>query len=260
MVLCETVIVLARRTRVVPGEWTHRKSKKPASSRSSVYNTWQTDATSSYYSYITRGMALAARLCQSEAAEGRQSHAAESWRGTDATSTTPTCVSWLLMQHADAGGRCADVFLRQTRSVSGNIDRTLGSGACHRTTRTRLNTPHAHGVDWLPSHGWPRTRSTHTRSSCSRTRSPSERSLLNQNLSTHISHRSSLFASIFFLLTKRCGMGFRMLFQPRLLSEIVDSMWVKILCVIIWTSQAFRYVSSVVYQLEFSKQLISETV
>ena len=46
------------------------------------------------YSYLTKGMASAARPCQREAAEGRQSHAAESWQGVDATSMTPPCVSW----------------------------------------------------------------------------------------------------------------------------------------------------------------------
>ena len=144
-------------------------------------------------------MALGARLCQSETAEGRQCHAAESSQGEHATSTTPTCVFWLLIKHADAGALCADIFLRQTRSVSGNSCRTLGSGACYRTTRTPpRGTPHVHGVDWEPSQDGPRTRSTHTRSSssCSNTRSLSEHSLLNQKLSTHNSHRSSLFDSI----------------------------------------------------------------
>jgi len=38
--LSETIIVPARRTRVVPGECAHHKSKKPASSTPRMYNTW----------------------------------------------------------------------------------------------------------------------------------------------------------------------------------------------------------------------------
>ena len=217
-------------------------------------------------------MALGARLCQSEAAEGRQCHAAESWQGADAASTTPTCVSWLLMQHADAGALRADIFLRQTRSVSGNSCRTLGSGACgtcDRTTRTPHGTPHVQGVDWQSSQDGPRTRSTHTRSSSSRsrTRNPSERSLLTKNYrpTTRIGAVCLIvfckFLEFYFpLKAKSCDIGFRMLFQPRLRFVNQDRKWVQIMYIIIWTSQAFKVVSSVVYKLEFSQHSISHTV
>ena len=54
------------------------------------------------YWYLSKGMARAAMPCQREAAEGRQSRAAESWQGADATAMTPPCVC-RPPQHADAG-------------------------------------------------------------------------------------------------------------------------------------------------------------
>ena len=103
-------------------------------------------ATPSYYTYPTKGMARAAKPCQHEAAEGRQSHAAVSWQRADATSMTPPCVCGL-RQHANAGAPSAVLFLLQTRAVSEKYDRVQGFGACDRATRTPHSTPHAHGVD-----------------------------------------------------------------------------------------------------------------
>ena len=126
-------------------------SKKPPSSTLRIYARthieWQmVCATPSYYSYPTKGMARAAKPCQHEAAEGRQSHAAVSWQRADATSMTPPCVCGL-RQHANAGAPSAVLFLLQTRAVSEKNDRALGSGACDHATRTPHSTPHAHGVD-----------------------------------------------------------------------------------------------------------------
>ena len=92
-------------------------------------------------------MARAARPCQREAAEGRQSHAAVSWQGADATPMTYRRAFCGLLQHAHAGAPSAVLFLLQMRAVSEKSDRALGSGACDRGTRTPHSTPHAHGVD-----------------------------------------------------------------------------------------------------------------
>ena len=53
------------------------------------------------------GEAMPTRGC----GEGQQSHAAEGWQGTDATSMTPRCgVRCRLLQYADAGALCAVFF------------------------------------------------------------------------------------------------------------------------------------------------------
>ena len=115
-------------------------SKKPPSSTSRIYARthieWQmVCATPSYYSYPTKGMARAAKPCQHEAAEGRQSHAAMSWQRADATSMTPPCVCGL-RQHANAGAPSAVLFCcRRERSAKKMIVfRALG----------RVTAPHAH--------------------------------------------------------------------------------------------------------------------
>ena len=99
------------------------------------------------YSYLTKGMASAARPCQREAAEGRQSHAAVSWRGADATSMTPPYVLWTRAACSRGWSGCCFALL-PTREVSEKSDRALGSWACDRATYIPHSTPHAHSVDW----------------------------------------------------------------------------------------------------------------
>ena len=89
-------------------------------------------------------MARAARPCQREAAEGRQSHAAVSWQGADATPMTYRRAFCGLLQHAHAGAPSAVLFLLQMRAVSEKSDRALGSEACDRATPTRMAVSYTH--------------------------------------------------------------------------------------------------------------------
>ena len=95
-----TIILLARRTRVIPGEWTHRMSKKPASSTSRMYAQGTAAARrnqarmadglrhTKLLSHQRRGQCGEAIPTRGRR-EGRQSHASRGWQGADATSMTP---------------------------------------------------------------------------------------------------------------------------------------------------------------------------
>lgn len=70
--------------------------------------------TMSHQRHIPCGEAEKMRGC----GEGKQSHVAEGWQGTDGTSMTPRRgVRYRLLQHADAGSLCAAFFVWQNYLV-----------------------------------------------------------------------------------------------------------------------------------------------
>ena len=163
-------------------------------------------ATPSYYPFLTKGKARAARPCKREAADGRHNHAAESWQGADATSMTPRCVLWTT----------ASVCFVDCRNMLTRVLCVLFCFHCRREWCVnkvigfwdlgRVTTQHPHrtarpthmaSVDCLRMTAVDhRTRTLQQQQQ----QQQQEHSLPGRSLrfsSAHISHRSRLFARIF---------------------------------------------------------------